>query len=367
MGELGAVEQFYRMNKATTFAEWSAAMAAGPLPMFNTVYADKTGNIFYVYNGRIPQRAPGYEWQLYLPGNTSDTLWQDYLPFTALPQVENPAAGFVQNANNSPFQTSLSDNPDPADFPAAMGIDDPLSNRALRILELFGNDPSISPAEFLAYKFDMRFHPNSDMARLVNILRAGPPPADEAEHAAWELLQNWDLQAIPQSTATSVAILTLHFLLETEGSDIRIANMVDGQFAETAVWNSFAQAVKTLEAEFGRVDVPWQEINRLRRGELDLGIGGAPDLLHAVYGELGEDGRFDGIAGDSYILFVTWNAAGGLQSQSIHQYGSATSRPSSPHYADQAPLFVRRELKPVWMDEAEIRANLSAAYAPGSE
>ena len=193
MGELGAVEQFYRMNKATTFAEWSAAMAAGPLPMFNTVYADKTGNIFYVYNGRIPKRTPGYEWQLYLPGNTSNTLWQDYLPFTALPQVENPAAGFVQNANNSPFQTSLSDNPDPADFPATMGIDDPISNRALRILELFGNDPSISPAEFLAYKYDMRFHPNSDMARLVNILRAGPPPADKAEHAAWELLHKLGL------------------------------------------------------------------------------------------------------------------------------------------------------------------------------
>ena len=164
-----------------------------------------------------------------------------------------------------------------------------------------------------------------------------------------------------------MAILTLHFLLETEGSDIRIANMVDGQFAETAVWNSFAQAVKTLDGEFGHVDVPWQEINRLRHGELDLGIGGAPDLLHAVYGVLGEDGRFDGIAGDSYILFVTWNAAGELQSQSIHQYGSATSRPRSPHYADQAPLFVRRELKPVWMDEADIRANLSAAYPPGSE
>ena len=64
---------------------------------------------------------------------------------------------------------------------------------------------------------------------------------------------------------------------------------------------------------------------------------------------------------------VTWDAAGRVSAQSIHQFGSATSRPDSPHYADQAPLFVQRQLKPVWMDEMEIRANLAAAYRPGEE
>ena len=34
-------------------------MAAGPLPMFNAGYADREGNIYYVYNGRIPVRAKG--------------------------------------------------------------------------------------------------------------------------------------------------------------------------------------------------------------------------------------------------------------------------------------------------------------------
>jgi acyl-homoserine lactone acylase PvdQ len=39
----------------------------------------------------------------------------------------------------------------------------------------------------------------------------------------------------------------------------------------------------------------------------------------------------------------------------------------SPHFADQSPLFVRRELKPVWMEEADIRANLEKEYRPGEE
>jgi penicillin amidase/acyl-homoserine-lactone acylase len=123
----------------------------------------------------------------------------------------------------------------------------------------------------------------------------------------------------------------------------------------------------TLQAHYGRLDVPWQEVNRLERGTLNLGLGGGPDIMHAVYGTLNEDGRLIGHTGDSYVMLVAWDSEGQVSSQSIHQYGSATLDASSPHYADQAPLFVERQLKPVWLDEAEIRANLEAEYRPGEE
>jgi acyl-homoserine lactone acylase PvdQ len=53
-----------------------------------------------------------------------------------------------------------------------------------------------------------------------------------------------------------------------------------------------------------------------------------------------------------------------VHSRSIHQYGSATRDPASRHYADQAPLFADSRLKPVWLDEAEIRAHLEREYTP---
>ena len=103
------------------------------------------------------------------------------------------------------------------------------------------------------------------------------------------------------------------------------------------------------------------------RGDLDLGLGGGPDLLHAVYGEQLDDGRLRGRQGDSFVVLVTWDSGGRVRSRSIHQYGSATLDEASPHYADQAPLFVRRQLKPVWLEEADIRAHLEAEYRPGEE
>jgi len=130
---------------------------------------------------------------------------------------------------------------------------------------------------------------------------------------------------------------------------------------------SLANAVETLEENYGRIDVPWGEVNRLRRGSVDLGLGGGPDILHAVYGVMEEDGRLRGVAGDSYVLLVSWDKEGAVNSRSIHQYGSATLDADSPHYSDQSRLFVNRELKPVWMDEADIRANLELEYHPGEE
>ncbi len=109
------------------------------LASFNMGYADKTGNIFYLYNAKLPMRAEGYDWDLYLPGDTSETLWTDYLPFDDLPQVLNPPSGFVQNANSTPFQTTIGEgNPDPARYSETFGIDMGMSNRALRMRELLG-------------------------------------------------------------------------------------------------------------------------------------------------------------------------------------------------------------------------------------
>ena len=72
-----------------------------------------------------------------------------------------------------------------------------------------------------------------------------------------------------------------------------------------------------------------------------------------------------GNAGDSYIMEVTWPRRGRVRSRSVHQFGSATSRPGSAHYADQAPLFVAQQLRPTWFHADELEDNIVCRYAPG--
>lgn len=75
------------------------------------------------------------------------------------------------------------------------------------------------------------------------------------------------------------------------------------------------------------------------------------------------DGRLVVNHGDSFVMFVTW-LHGHVSSQSIQPYGAATTRPTSPHYADQAPLFVQHKLKPVWFYPDELRGNVERVYRP---
>ena len=175
---------------------------------------------------------------------------------------------------------------------------------------------------------------------------------------ALKLIEAWDLSVDPENTSAGLAIMVLEPIVRAK---------IYERPAPDPLELLKKRAQELLDAH-GRLDVPWEKINRLRRGTVDLGIGGGPDVLHAVYGKgPGEDGCFTGRAGDSYVLMVEWDEDGKVHSESIHQYGSATMDETSPHYADQSPLFVARKLKPVWLDEEEIRANLEREYRPGRE
>ncbi len=362
MGETGLVEQLYRMNQATSFEEWKAALATQDgLPSFNLGYADAHGTIALVYHGLFPDRDPDYDWTGYVPGNTSDTLWSGYVPLDDLPWVVDPEGGFIQNSNSSPFTAAL-ERLDPVVFPEAMGVESQETNRSLRSRELLAADQAITPAEFAAIKWDMTYHPESLVAELAGRLPDLIDSPDLAE--AVGLVAGWDREADPDDPATALVITTLAELLD-QGADLNASQLGEGEVGDDELRTAVAAAVATLTEHFGRIDPPWSEVNRLVRGDLDIGLGGGPDLLHAVYGDH-VDGRFEGTAGDSYVLLVTFHPDGQITSQSIHQFGTDTLGEGSVHYADQAPLFAARRLKPVWFDQADILANLEREYRPGA-
>jgi acyl-homoserine lactone acylase PvdQ len=101
-----------------------------------------------------------------------------------------------------------------------------------------------------------------------------------------------------------------------------------------------------------RIDPPLGEFQRLRRGKADLPLCGGPEALRAIIGDIADDGRRVGNNGDGFIMLIEWARDGQVASHSVHQFGAATMRPASPHYADQAPLFAAEQWKRVEFDRA---------------
>lgn len=367
MDSAGIYEQLYRMNRATNFEEWYAAQRDIPgIPTFNIGYADADGNIFYAWNARMPRRSEHYDWDKYLPGNTSETLWTEYVPYEALPQVLNPPTGFIQNANSTPYQTTVGPgNPNPADYSPTFRVETHMTNRALRMNELFSADDSITFDEFTAYKFDDSYSTRSIIPRFVRTIVNADFSSDPAAQQAQALLAEWDLSTNPGSRGAAIMTTTLSYLYQRDDIQLSFSRLTEGVVSRTALLDSFTRAVRHLETHFGTVEITLGDIQRLRRGAVDLPVGGGPDVVRALYASLQPDGRLAGNNGDGYVMLVHWRPDGTPVSYSIHQFGAATLDATSLHYADQAPLFANLELKPVWFTEAEVRTHLEREYTPG--
>lgn len=357
MGEVRQLEQYRRLNRAQSFSEWSDAMALLALPSINYVYADAEGTIAYVHNGQYPDRAPGWDWSKDLPGDRSDLIWPGYRDWSAVPKLVNPQSGFLYNANNTPFlATDGPDNLHPEDFPAEMGLQTDNTNRSLRIAELADPSRRMSESALLAIKFDNAYSEHSIAAAWRDRILALDWNDDPELAAAAEHLAAWDLDTDIDDRHAALGVLS------TVGATTEPLTHIDpGEPADT-----FRRAVRLLMDNHGRIDPPWGDVNRIVRGDVDMGIAGSSDVLRAVYPEeIREDGVLHATAGDTWIALVAWDPDGALAAKTIHQFGSATLDAASPHYADQVPLFVRQEWRPVWMDRAAVEANLERRYRPG--
>ena len=356
MNEARQSLQYYRLNKAANREEWVAAMRLQALPSINYIYADDKGNIGYVYNGQFPLRAEGRDWSEIQPGDRSDLIWQGYLPFERVPQVWNPKSGYVFNSNNTPFEaTAAADALKASDFSATMGIQTDMTNRAYRAQETFGADAAITAEAFRAYKFDIAYSERSNIAKEIAEVIQVDPGTDNDLRAAQLLLKGWDRRTNVGSRAAALGVLMSK---EAAHSD---------SHPDVPAIDALRHAITTLKTHFGRLDPEWGQVNRFRRGTLDLAIDGGPDIYRAVYGVAQTDGTLTASAGDTLIMFVTWDKAGTLSSDSINQFGSATLDSHSPHYADQTALFVAMKTKPVLFTQSQLNGNVEADYQPGGD
>ncbi|MBI3736353.1 penicillin acylase family protein, partial [Candidatus Sumerlaeota bacterium] len=114
------MKQLLGMAKAKNLAEFKEAHKDFDFPLFNMTYADRDGNIYYLYAASIPERDPNFDWSRPVDGSDPRTEWGPIHPLLDLPQVQNPPSGFVQNCNSTPFATTDDGSPFWQDYPQYM-------------------------------------------------------------------------------------------------------------------------------------------------------------------------------------------------------------------------------------------------------
>lgn len=129
---------------------------------------------------------------------------------------------------------------------------------------------------------------------------------------------------------------------------------------------AFTWAVGETIRRWGKLDVAWGEVHRVRRGEVDVPVGGCSGALGCFrvlsYRPDSTTGKRAAASGDGWILAVEFGEI--PRAMSILAYGES-QKETSPYFSNQAAMFARGELKPVAFAERDVDAATAKKYRPG--
>ena len=386
LAEGSRLRQALRMTKAKNFDEWRAAMAELNLQMFNTCYADRDGNIFYVYNGAVPRRDPSFDWTKPVDGSNPKTDWQGLHAFDELPQILNPPSGYLQNCNTSPFTTTDVGNPAVGDFPAYMAedrFDDKRRAKVSRMLLREMHDITFDDWKKAAFDTTL-YWPLVNLPpfkRELEELEQTDPTLAARCKPFMDHLCDWDCRSAIDSTQTTLCYLWYE---ELYGRGYPVETLKQ-QFVDDPdkKFEALVTAAGKLKAFYGDWRVPWGDVSRIQRhanysdfakipfsDDLpSLPCAGAPGPLGIVFNTYyapptAKHKKQYGVVGHSFVGVYEFGDK--VQAATLLQFGESAD-PESPHFMDQAELYSKREFKPAWFHWDDVLAHAKRSYHPGEE
>jgi acyl-homoserine-lactone acylase len=374
-GDFRAGEQFLRMMLASSLSQWKDAMRMRARLNSSFTYADRAGNVFYLWNAAIPS----------LPqGTGSDTaavdvrrisdMWTHYVPFDSLPQLLNPKGGYVHNENDAPYYTNMRQPLNRAAYPAYFP-EPRLGLRSQLAIDLIDTRRKLSLNDVVALKHSYRML-LADRVRddLVTAVRASQPQPEVAR--AVDVIARWDKTVSP--TSRGGVLFELWWRRYVAGTrpdtmyarpwsdDAPTATPRGLRYPARAV-EAFGWAVRETVQRYGSMDVPWGDVHRVRIGTVDVPVGGCNGdigCFRVLWYQDDPDGKREAVGGDGWILAVEFGDQ--PRAYSVLAYGES-QRPESPFHDDQAAMFARGQLKPVAWSEADIARQTVRRYRPGKE
>jgi acyl-homoserine-lactone acylase len=379
-----ALLESWLITKANSFDEYKKAMGLLSNATNNTVYADDRGNIAFWYGNFMPRRDPKLDWTLPVDGSTPATEWQGLHTSDEIVHIYNPATGWIQNCNSTPFTSSGKSSPDKTKYPAYMAPDGQ-NYRAINAIKLLADAEKVSLDQLIekGYNhylaaFDVLLPP------LFKAYSNAPDSVKNQLANPISLLHNWDRATAANSVASAIAIewgtLMLRALpatktdeagtYQTERIDAMLQSMSDKQLLDL-----FSQNLADLSKRYGTWQVTWGDINRYQRPKDGVTFNdNLPSLpVGLTASQFGQLPSFQsrtmntkkryGYSGNSFIAAVEFGTH--ITAKTIIT-GGQSFNPASTHFTDEAGMYIEGKFKDVLFYKKDVLKHAEKTYHPGT-
>ncbi len=362
--DIRVAEQWFRMNKAQNFTEFNKALQMQALARFNIVYADRNDTIYYIDNGMIPKRDVSFEWDKVVPGNTSLSLWDELIPIDSLPQYTNPECGYVFNANNAPFNATCDQyNLSESMYHKNMGFWTHDNNRSIRFKNLVSEVSQVDWEKFKAIKWDQQVPENHVFIQsMQNGYKLDPKKYPEIADGI-KVINRWDYDMTASNMQAAFAYATTQKILKRVGK--RSEAVANGLYVSDAMWvEAITKTKEEFMHHFGKLEVPYGDVQTFTRSGKTVKMGGIPDVLAACASDWdAKTGKMEAKGGDTYIQLTRFSKEGLPYIESL-MAGGNSDRPDSPHYNDQMDMLAGHETKPMTLNKEEVLKAAVRTYHP---
>jgi penicillin amidase len=379
--EPGWLDQWYNMGRATNIDEFTEAIEPQAMQFGNIMYADRDANIWYIYNGAVPVRAEGFDWNTAVDGSNPDTDWKGYHSLGDLPQVKNPISDMMQNTNTSPFTVSMSESDAKEEnYPSYMvrERDNARSRNARRILKKH------EKFDFPMWEYETLDTTMTEwsVSKLLIMDAYAATSGTNPERArklapVIELLDAWNGIASLESPEPTIYVEWYEGLYLSKPQGYKATN--------EEIMISLEREMDKLKDDWGTWQVAWGEVNRSQRPPLDasgnpifddsaesIATPGVPSWSGGS--QISFNLRREGLkrryktGGNSYtaIVYFPSDRNQKVQSKSIHVFG-ASADPNSPNNMDQAKLLAAKRYKNAFLHLDDVKANAVRFYHPGQK
>ncbi|WP_299084677.1 acylase [uncultured Paraglaciecola sp.] len=378
---ISALMQSFTRTKTSNHDEFRKMMDMRTNSSNNTVYADADGTIAYYHGNFIPRRDPSFDYSQPVIGSTKDTDWNGLHSVEETVHIVNPANGWIQNANSTPFTAAGESSPRATDYPTYMAPD-PENFRGIHAVQVLSEQSEITLDKLIEIAYDP-YLPG------FKSLISGLISAYDTYHRApvglaepIEQLRQWDYRVSVDSVAMSLAhYYGMQYLkdgLRPEGYSLMQTIEHFGTDSLRSVrLNIFEKAIEKLTADFGKWQTPWGDINRLQRltGDIDLPVDDSQPSIPigmasgrwgalAAFGARSVNGskKLYGYRGNSFVAVVEFGDK--VKAKSLLA-GGQSGDPTSPHFYDQAKRYAQGKFKDVAYYKEDVLQRAVEQYHPG--